>query len=99
MIIGSFFLCFASKSQNFKLKLATHKKFTRRLVVQAFFRVIINPIFDKSEEDTRYKQNFELATIEVKDTMVDHTAPLLKNISIESKEVFMGQDIVLHLDP
>ncbi|NQN91640.1 hypothetical protein HO995_06555, partial [Streptococcus suis] len=31
---------------NFKLKLATHKKFTRRLVVQAFFRVIINPIFD-----------------------------------------------------
>ncbi|ULL21397.1 hypothetical protein D2A30_07345 [Streptococcus suis] len=34
---------------NFKLKLATHKKFTRRLVVQAFFRVIINPIFDKSD--------------------------------------------------
>lgn len=59
-------------------------------------RLII--VSDKSEEDTRYKQNFELATIEVKDTMVDHTAPLLKNISIESKEVFMGQDIVLHLD-
>ena len=34
---------------NFKLKLATHKKFTRRLVVQAFFRVIVNPIFDKSD--------------------------------------------------
>ena len=34
---------------NFKLKLATHKKFSRRLVVQAFFRVIINPIFDKSD--------------------------------------------------
>ena len=34
---------------NFKLKLATHKKFTRRLVVQAFFRVIINPIFDKRD--------------------------------------------------
>ena len=36
-------------SPNFKLKLATHKKFTRRLVVQAFFRVIVNPIFDKSD--------------------------------------------------
>ena len=33
---------------NFKLKLATHKKFTRRLVVQAFFRVVVHPIFDKS---------------------------------------------------
>ncbi|VKL07008.1 type I restriction-modification system M protein [Streptococcus pneumoniae] len=33
---------------NFKLKLATQKKFTWRLVVQAFFRVVVNPIFDKS---------------------------------------------------
>ncbi|WP_228344537.1 hypothetical protein, partial [Streptococcus pneumoniae] len=31
---------------NFKLKLATQKKFTWRLVVQAFFRVVVNPIFD-----------------------------------------------------
>ncbi|WP_227699132.1 hypothetical protein, partial [Streptococcus pneumoniae] len=29
---------------NFKLKLATQKKFTWRLVVQAFFRVVVNPI-------------------------------------------------------
>ena len=34
---------------NFKLKLATHKEFTRRLVVQAFFRVVVHPIFDKSD--------------------------------------------------
>ena len=39
----------AERNPNFKLKLATHKKFTRRLVVQAFFRVIVNPIFDKSD--------------------------------------------------
>ncbi|VSS96676.1 Uncharacterised protein [Streptococcus pneumoniae] len=36
------------KLPNFKLKLATQKKFTWRLVVQAFFRVVVNPIFDKS---------------------------------------------------
>ncbi|VPB60649.1 transcription antiterminator LicT [Streptococcus pneumoniae] len=36
------------KIPNFKLKLATQKKFTWRLVVQAFFRVVVNPIFDKS---------------------------------------------------
>ncbi|CJA27903.1 membrane protein [Streptococcus pneumoniae] len=30
------------------MKLATQKKFTWRLVVQAFFRVVVNPIFDKS---------------------------------------------------
>ncbi|VRD84726.1 regulator of fucose operon [Streptococcus pneumoniae] len=37
-----------SSIPNFKLKLATQKKFTWRLVVQAFFRVVVNPIFDKS---------------------------------------------------
>ncbi|VOR46980.1 putative transcriptional regulator, Cro/CI family [Streptococcus pneumoniae] len=37
-----------SGNPNFKLKLATQKKFTWRLVVQAFFRVVVNPIFDKS---------------------------------------------------
>ncbi|VNI42265.1 histidine kinase [Streptococcus pneumoniae] len=37
-----------NKAPNFKLKLATQKKFTWRLVVQAFFRVVVNPIFDKS---------------------------------------------------
>ncbi|MBQ0262385.1 LytTR family transcriptional regulator DNA-binding domain-containing protein, partial [Enterobacter hormaechei] len=37
-----------SQNPNFKLKLATQKKFTWRLVVQAFFRVVVNPIFDKS---------------------------------------------------
>ncbi|VSO03205.1 IS3-Spn1 transposase [Streptococcus pneumoniae] len=36
------------QNPNFKLKLATQKKFTWRLVVQAFFRVVVNPIFDKS---------------------------------------------------
>ncbi|EDK66167.1 hypothetical protein CGSSp14BS69_04063, partial [Streptococcus pneumoniae SP14-BS69] len=36
------------KAPNFKLKLATQKKFTWRLVVQAFFRGVVNPIFDKS---------------------------------------------------
>ncbi|VPM09147.1 Uncharacterised protein [Streptococcus pneumoniae] len=36
------------RNPNFKLKLATQKKFTWRLVVQAFFRVVVNPIFDKS---------------------------------------------------
>ena len=40
---------FVTNIPNFKLKLATHKKFTRLLVVQAFFRVIVNPIFDKSD--------------------------------------------------
>lgn len=39
---------FFSNFPNFKLKLATQKKFTWRLVVQAFFRVVVNPIFDKS---------------------------------------------------
>ncbi|VSO29225.1 ABC transporter substrate-binding protein [Streptococcus pneumoniae] len=39
---------FNIKIPNFKLKLATQKKFTWRLVVQAFFRVVVNPIFDKS---------------------------------------------------
>ncbi|SUN99778.1 ATP-dependent Clp protease, ATP-binding subunit [Streptococcus pneumoniae] len=38
----------APPGPNFKLKLATQKKFTWRLVVQAFFRVVVNPIFDKS---------------------------------------------------
>ncbi len=37
-----------TQTPNFKLKLATQKKFTWRLVVQAFFRVVVNPIFDKS---------------------------------------------------
>ncbi|SND41488.1 copper homeostasis protein [Streptococcus pneumoniae] len=39
---------YAKGNPNFKLKLATQKKFTWRLVVQAFFRVVVNPIFDKS---------------------------------------------------
>lgn len=46
---GKFELINLNSIPNFKLKLATRKKFTRRLVVQAFFRVIVNPIFDKSD--------------------------------------------------
>lgn len=34
---------------NFKFKLASKKKFSGRLVVQAFFRIVINPIFDESD--------------------------------------------------
>jgi hypothetical protein len=49
VIIGFSVANIREENPNFKLKLATHKKFTRRLVVQAFFRVIINPIFDKSD--------------------------------------------------
>ncbi|VPO74639.1 histidine kinase [Streptococcus pneumoniae] len=48
-IIRKYALFFIQKGfPNFKLKLATQKKFTWRLVVQAFFRVVVNPIFDKS---------------------------------------------------
>ena len=38
-----------SSNPNFKLKLATHKKFTRRLVVHALFRAIIHPMFDQRD--------------------------------------------------
>lgn len=37
------------ETPNFKFKLATKKKFSRRLVVQAFFRIVINPIFDECD--------------------------------------------------
>ena len=34
---------------NFKFKLASKQKFSGRLVVQAFFRIVINPIFDECD--------------------------------------------------
>lgn len=34
---------------NFKFKLGSKKKFSGRLVVQAFFRIGVNPIFDEGD--------------------------------------------------
>ena len=34
---------------NFKFKLASKKQFSRGLVVQEFFRIVINPLFDECD--------------------------------------------------
>ena len=38
-----------SYSLHFNFKLGSKKKFSGRLVVQAFFRIVVNPIFDKGD--------------------------------------------------